>query len=161
MKQFLKTGEVGLKNGGYLTSKDGNPVNNWEFTDAQRHAEYIMTFAELAKGKDFKGKKADSIEDLRAAVEKALTAKDVVYVDKPTEVTRPVTDSLAKEALAFMDYGTEMSKVEKVNKFMQQFNVLNDFEQYGLFFDQEIVKLNKIYTIQEIKDAVMNTINLL
>lgn len=162
MKEFLKKGEVQLINGGYLSNKEGKPVNNYEFVDAQLHAEYIITFAEMAKGKDFKGKKADTVQDLREEVQAALSKKNpVTYVPKPTEVVRPVTDSLAKEALAFMDYADSMSKAEKINQFMQQFNILNDFEQFGLFFDQDIVKLNNIYTVEQIKEAVISTINLL
>ena len=44
---------------------------------------------------------------------------------------------------------------------MQQFKTLQDFETVGLFFDQGIVKLNKIYTVEEILNAVTETIELL
>lgn len=162
MSKFLKKEEVKLINGGYLSDKDGNPVNNSVFVQAQLEAEFVVTFANMAKGKDFKGKKADSLADLKLEVEKALYRdKDVTYIDKPKEVERPTHSALAKEAMAFMDYGDKLSKVEKVNKFMQKFNGLNDFETFGLFFDSGIVKLNRIYTIQEIKDAVMEAIELL
>lgn len=162
MKKFLKKGSLQLINGGYLSDKDGNPVSNIDFVNAQLSAEYVMTFAQLAKGKDFKGKVADTVQDLRKEVSEFLSKKNpIIYVDKPTAIERPITDSLAKEALAFMDYHESMSKVEKVNQFMQRFNVLNDFENFGLFFDDEIIKLNNIYTVQEIKDAVLATIDLL
>ena len=162
MSTFLKSSEVKLINGGYLSGKDDAPVDNYEFVDAQKEAEYICTFADMAKGKNFKGVKADSLIDVKAQVTEFLNKKDlVIYAEKPEEVARPVTSSLAKEALAFMEYGETMTKVEKVNQFMQKFNTLNDFEKHGLFFSSGIVKLNKIYTVQEIKDAVMNVIDLM
>jgi hypothetical protein len=63
--------------------------------------------------------------------------------------------------MAFLDNHKEISKVEKINQFLQQFNVINEFETFGLFFDQEIVKLGNIYTMAEITTAVTETIDLL
>lgn len=161
MKTFLKKTELNLVNGGYLTSKDGAPVNNDAFVNAQKHAEYIVKFAELAKGRDFKGKKADCIETLRKDVQEALSKKSIEFVAAPKKVGRKLTDQLKEEALAFMSFESETTKVEKMNAFLQQFEVLNDFEEFGLFFDEGIVKLNKIYTMKEIIAAVKETIDLL
>jgi hypothetical protein len=63
--------------------------------------------------------------------------------------------------LAFIDFQETSSKVNKVNNFLQQFTVLHDFETFGLFFTQDIVKLNKIYTVAEIKQAVTEVIDLI
>ncbi len=162
-KKFLKSTEVDLINGGYLSEKSSkNPVYNEKFVKAQEYANYIMTFAELAKGKDFKGKKADTVEGLRAEVIAMMVkAPSVVYVSEPTEVERPTTDALAKEALAFVAFTENKGKAKKINQFMQQFNVLKEFEEFGLFFEQDVVKLKKIYTVAEIQEAVTNTIDLL
>jgi len=160
-KQFLKSTDLQLLNGGYLSNKTGNPVSNQEFLSAQKHAEYVVTFANLAKGKDFKGKKADSIEDLKKELNDLLFSKNVTeFVKKPTSVERPITAQLKEEAMSFLNFHTETEKVDKINKFLQQFNVLKEFEDFGLFFDDEIVKLNKIYTLQEVVDAVTQTIDL-
>lgn len=162
MKKFLKKTEVELINGGYLSDKTGSPVSNDEFVNAQAHANYIMTFASLAKGKDFKGKKADTVEDLRKEVMALVlkTAK-VDYVTVPSSVARPTTDALAKEALAFIEFTETSTRAKKLNEFMQQFNVLREFEEFGLFFEQDVVKLKKIYTVAEIQTAVTDTIDLL
>ena len=162
MSTFLKNTELKLINGGYLSDAKGNPVSNAEFVKAQKNAEYVMVFANLAKGKDFKGKQADSLSSLKAEVQAYFNnSRPTVFVEKPTEVVRPVTASLAKEAMAFMDFQETSSKVEKINNFLQQFNVINEFETFGLFFSQDIVKLTQIYTIAEITEAVTSVIDLL
>lgn len=161
-KQFLKKDGIQLLNGGYLSNKEGNPVSNAEFVQAQQHAEFIVVFAAKAKGKDFKGKKADSLEDLRKEVQNLLSAtKAVSFVDKPAAVKRPTTDKIAAEAMDFIKFQESSSKVDKVNNFLQQFKILKEFEDFGLFFEEDIVKLNKIYTMKEVIDAVTETIDLL
>lgn len=158
-KTFLKVKELSLENGGYLTGK-GKPVANAEFHKAQKHAEYVITLAKLAKGKDFKGKKADSIEDLKTLVAKQLASTEVVeFVKSPKKPKRAVTESLKEEALAFIAFEEEGDNAKKINKFLQQFNVINDFENHGLFFDSDISKLTKIYTMKDIIAAVTSMID--
>tara|TARA_R110000868_G_scaffold179968_2_gene420417 strand:+ start:132 stop:626 length:495 start_codon:yes stop_codon:yes gene_type:complete len=161
-KQFLKNGQVELVNGGYLSTKEGgNPVSNAEYVKAQQHAEYVVTFATLAKGKDFVGKRADSLVDLQNEVSKALAAKKKVFVAKPTAIEKTLTKQLQDEAMAFMNFEENSSKVDKVNNFLQQFAVLDEFEIFGLFFESDIVKLNKLYTMSEVVTAVQEVIDLL
>ena len=160
-KQFLKNGEVVLVNGGYLSTTDGKPVFNQEFVNAQKHAEYVITFAELAKGKDFVGKKASSLSELEAEVRKALTAKQKTFVSKPTPVEKTLTRQLADEALAFMTFEENSGKVDKINNFLQAFTALDEFQEFGLFFEDGIVKLNKLYTMAEVTTAVTEVIDLL
>lgn len=161
MKQFLKKEQVQLVNGGYLSNNEEKPVFNQAFVDAQKRAEYIVTFAEMAKDKDFVGKKADSLEDLQKAVAKALEAKKTKFVEGPEAPEKSLTKKLADEALAFMTYEKDVNKADKINNFLSEFEVINEFESFGLFFEEDIVKLNKIYTMQEIVDAVKATIDLL
>ena len=160
-RQFLKKDQIQLVNGGYLSNPDGNPVYNHSFVVAQQHAEYIVTFAELAKKKDFVGKKADSLEDLRKEVQKALTSNTKTFVEKPKAVTKPTHEKLASEALAFINFQESASKVDKINNFLQQFTVLDEFEQFGLFFEEDIVKLNNLYSMEDVIKAVTETIDLL
>lgn len=162
MKNFLNSSKVVVKNG-YL-SVDGaemSPIFHKGFVDAQLRAEYVVTFAKLAKGKDFVGKKADSLEDLKAKVLGELAKKDTSYVSAPKKVVRKITKGLADEAFAFMQFKEDTTKVEKINKFLQEFNIVNEFETVGLFFEQDIVKIEKIYTMKEIVAAVTETVNLL
>ena len=165
MKTFLKKSDLTLENGGYLTSKGekgkaGKAVANAEFNKAQKHAEYVVTLAKLAEGKDFKGKKADSMDDLKALVAKQLSSSDVVkHVKAPSAPKRPTTEALKDEALAFITFQEEGSNAEKVNAFLQQFNIINEFEEFGLFFDEGISKLNKIYTMKDVVKAVTSMID--
>ena len=79
----------------------------------------------------------------------------------PKEVKRPMNEKLQSEALAFIDFQTSSSKTEKINQFLQQFSILKEFEDFGLFFEEEIVKLNKIYTMDDVIKAVTDTVDLL
>ena len=161
-KIFVKKSELVLVNGGYVvTGEKQTPVYNENFIAVQKHAEWVVTFAEKAKGKDFVGKVADSIEDVKAEVRKALSKSDVKYVEAPKEVVRKLTDELQKEALNFCKYNSEVSKTDKINKFLQQFNIIQEFEEFGLYFEENICKLNKIYTIEEIVKAVKEVIDVI
>lgn len=161
-KIFVKSADLALVNGGYVvTGKSQTPVFHEEFIKLQKHAEWIVTFAEKAKGVDFVGKLPASIEAVKYEVTKALAGSSVEYVPKPEKVERELSDKLVAEALAFVEYTGESTKVEKINKFMQTFNVIKEFEEFGLYFEEEICKLNKVYTIKEIVTAVKEVIDLL
>jgi len=162
-KVFLKKGDLALINGGYLSIKDTEaPVGNQEFVNAQQHAEYICTFAKMAKDKDFLGKKADDLEALRREVNNFINNnKSITFVAKPEEVKRPTHEKLQSEALAFINFQDSSSKTDKINHFLQQFKVLKEMEEFGLFFEEEIVKLNKIYTLKDVVNAVTEVIDLL
>ena len=161
-KIFVKKEELTLINGGYLVIKEKEtPVYNEQFITVQKHAEWVVTFAEKAKGKDFIGKQADSIADVKAEVMKALANKGVEYIKSPKKVKQDLTEKLQEEALAFIKYQGESSKTEKINKFLQQFNIIQEFEEFGLYFEEDICKLNKIYTIEEIVKAVTEVIDII
>lgn len=161
-KIFVKNGELTLVNGGYLTFGDKQtPVYNENFVAIQKHAEWVVTFAEKAKGKDFVGKKADSIADVKAEVLKTLSNSDVEYVKAPKKVVTDLTDKLQAEALDFCKYHSELSKTEKINKFLQQFNIIQEYQEFGLYFEENICKLNKIYTIDEVVKAVKQVIDII
>lgn len=161
-KIFVKSSALELVNGGYVvTGKAQTPVYNYEFIAAQRHAEWVVTFAEKAKGKDFTGKAPDSLASIKEEVAKTLNKSAVKYVTPPTEVKRELTDKLRDEAMAFINFNKESSKTDKINGFLQQFNVIQEFEEFGLYFEENICKLNKIYTIKEIVAAVTAVIDLL
>ncbi|NLI41603.1 MAG: hypothetical protein GX421_10565 [Caldisericales bacterium] len=161
-KIFVKKEELTLVNGGYVvTGKNETPVYNEQFITVQKHAEWVVTFAEKAKGKDFVGKAPDSIESVKEEVRKALSSKGVEYVKAPKKVKQDLTEKLQEEALAFIKYQGESSKTEKINKFLQQFNIIQEFEEFGLYFEEDICKLNKIYTIEEIVAAVTAVIDII
>ena len=144
-----------------VTGEKQTPVYNSDFVAVQKHAEWVVTFAEKAKGKDFVGKPADSIEAVKVEVKKALSKSNVEYVKAPKEVKREVTDKLQEEAMAFIKFNSELSKTEKINSFLQQFNIIKEYEEFGLYFEENICKLNKIYTIDEIVKAVKQVIDII
>lgn len=78
---------------------------------------------------------------------------------KPTK--GELTTKLANEALAWMTATNDVSKVEKINNFLQEFNIIKKFEDLGLYMEEEICELNKIYTINEIVKAVETVVELL
>ena len=161
-KIFVKKEELTLVNGGYVVTKEKEtPVFNREFIAVQKHAEWVVTFAEKAKGKDFVGKAPDSIESVKEEVRKVLSSKGVEYIKAPKKVKQDLTEKLQEEALAFIKYQGESSKTEKINKFLQQFNIIQEFEEFGLYFEEDICKLNKIYTIEEIVAAVTAVIDII
>jgi hypothetical protein len=160
-KVFVKKGELSLVNGGYLvTGKDETPVSNVEFVAAQKRAEYIVAFADAAKGKDFKGKAADSLDAVKAEVLAKLAAKDKKYVNAGSKPKGEMQEKLAKEALAFIKFDEKSTNAEKVNQFLQEFNIINEFEEFGLFFEQDVTKLNRIYAMDEIVASVEAVIDL-
>jgi hypothetical protein len=161
MKKFIKVDGLQLINGGYLSDSDGNPVFNADFVNTQRRAEYVVTFAKHAKNKDFTGKKADCLSECRKAVQEELAGKRPEYLAVPSKPAKTMSNKLADEALKFMEWEESSSKVDKINGFLQEFNVLAEFEEFGLFFEDDIVKLNKIYTMAEITAAVEQTIELI
>jgi len=159
---FLKKEQLELINGGYLSSTEsGQPVTNADFVQAQEKAHYVVTFAKVFKSKDLKGKTPDSLEDIITEVQNTLAEKDVTYVTKAAKPAQELTDKLVKEALAFVDFKKEEKNNDLINDFMQQFNVLTDFETFGLFFENGIVKLPKIYTVAEILEAVTTCIDVI
>lgn len=166
-KQFLKNSEVSLLNGrktggGYLSNTEtGKPVFNAEFVAAQKAAEYVVTFAEMAKGKNFKGTEGISLAAFKAEVSAALAEKSPKFVENATKPEQTVTKALAAEALAFMDYAKDNGKNAKINTYLQKFTTLDEFDEVGLFFEEDIVKLNALYTFEEVKTAVISVIDLI
>lgn len=162
-KMFLENSELTLTKG-YLSQKGvkNGFVTNPEFVEAQEKAHYVITFATVAKGKKLVADKVTTLDEIKAEVKELLSKKDTCYFEKPAEVVGKITQQMKDEALAFIQYNEDLAKTAKLNKFMQDFNIINEFESTGLFFEEGISpKLSKIYTIKEIKKAVESCIDLL
>lgn len=157
---FVAKGEATLNKGGYLVNTQGQPVNHIEFVEAQTKAHRVVTLAELAKGKTFETVQGYSKAQLMADLNEALSVKNYNYVEMPKEPVRTINNQLAAEALDFMKYGKEKQTAERVNEYMQVFNVLSDYEDFGLYFTEGLVKMTKVYTLAEIKQAVTEVIDL-
>lgn len=164
MKEFLSSKEVVIANGGYLfnTAKPkAQPVTNEAFVVAQQQAEFVIKFAEMAKGKNFKTVKGEDLSAFTLSVYNSLQEKDVEYVSVPEPKKGKTQTALANEALKYITDTEGQTTAIKVNAYLQQFNVLRDFEAHGLFFEQGVSKLNKIYTVKEVTQAVTSVIDLL
>jgi|SRR5690606_7236406 len=162
-KMFLENSELTLVKG-YLSQKDvkNGFVTNDAFVEAQQEAHYAITFAFVAKGKKLVSDEVTTLEQIKEEVQKLLSKQSTEYFPKPAEVVGKITKQMQDEALAFVKYGEDLAKNSKLNEYMQKFNIINEFETTGLFFEEGISpKLEKIYTIEEIKTAVESCIELL
>jgi len=153
--KFLKKDQIDLVNGGYLVIKGTDtPVQHAEFCRLQEEAHYLVSLANKVRGVDFTPKTVKSFAEYKAEVVKEINSQKRQYVAKPEEVAQPTAEKLQKEAMAWMESQKNISKAEKLNTLLQKFNVIADFEEFGLFFGEGITKLSKIYTVAEITDAV-------
>ena len=155
-KQFIKKDGLALVNGGYLVNASTQePVFHKEFVELQKRAEYVITFIQALEGKDLVGKKADSLDAIKKEVtDKLYGEQKISFLSEPTKVDTPTLDALTKEALSFVKNTEDKDRVAKINQFLQEFKLLKEFEDFGLYFEQsDIVKLNKIYTIQDLVEA--------
>lgn len=155
---FVKKGQLKTVNGGYLVvnNEAETPVYHQEFVALQQEAHALVKLAEKVKETDFTKKKVVTFEDLRAEVEKELKSKKVVsYVPMPEKVEQPLTTKLKDEAMLWLNFQQNETKAAKINSIMSKFDLINDFCSHGLYFTTDkIVKLEAIYTIEQIVEAV-------
>jgi len=154
--QFLKLNEISLNPAGYLVATETNkPVNHKEFAEQQKRAHYVVKLSEAIKDKNFKAVAIDDLEAITRKLQAELDAADVTnYVAAPEKPTSKVQEELVQFALDFASYGDKKEQTDKINTFMQTFNAINGVESVGDYFSEGLVKLNKIYTIEEILAAV-------
>ena len=159
--QFLTTNKLELNAAGYLVSND-QPVTHAQFVAEQKNAEYICKLADAIKGKKFKADKVDDLASIKAEIRASINAtRSYTYEAVPAEPTSKIKDELTQFALDFDKFQDEKGNVEKVNSLMQQFNTIKDIETVGDYFSEGVVKLNKIYSIDEILSAVKATVDIL
>ena len=156
--QFLKMKDLKLNEANYLvTGKDERPVTHSEFVKQQELAHFTVKLAEAVKGKNFKTNKVDSLDAIMTEVRNSISASTKVsYISSPTKPTSSVNEEMVNFALNFAKYEDEKIQAEKLNEIMQQFNKINDLEKIGDFFQEGLVKLNKVYSIAEIQEAVVS-----
>ncbi len=157
--KFLKKNDLLLVNGGYLVSnikEEQMPVNHDQFVQKQKEAHALVTLANKVKNADFTIKIPVTFEQLRQEVTKEINEQEQkTYVASPTKPSLSVTESLQLEAMKWLDFEKIKGQSDRVNKMLQTFNIIDEFETFGLYFNtNEIVKLSKIYTIEEIVSAM-------
>jgi hypothetical protein len=154
--EFLKSTDLALNPAGYLVGKkSGKPVNHEVFVRQQKAAEYVVKLSEAIKDKNFKCGKVDDLEQIKAEVMAAINAKNTKsYVADPKKPVSKANEELVKYALDFVEYEKTKSDIEKINQLMAQFDVVDAIETVGDYFSEGLCKLNAIYTIDQILEAV-------
>lgn len=152
MQIFVEKGQLSLKNNTYLVTGDKQlPVNNREFYKAQKRAAFIHELSKEIENHNFKSVKASTIDEVLRIVENKINASSsTIFVETPKIEVGELTTKLKQESLAFLTSLSEQGDSEVLNKIMQEFLIIKKFEDVGLYFDQEVVELNHIYTIGEI-----------
>ena len=152
--KFLKNNELELVNGGYLVTGE-TPVNHTEFVNLQKEAHYLVNLANTVRATDFQVKEAITFDSVVKQVTLDLNNEKRTYVNAPIAAPTPTLDKLQKEALAWLGNKENEGKTEKLNRIMQKFNVLADFESFGLYFTTDkIVKLQALYSLEQVIEAV-------
>lgn len=159
--EFLKLSELSLNSANYLIGKSGKPVNHLAFVEQQAKAHYVVSLAAATKGKVFKCGKLDDLDAIKAEVKAAIGNTTRSYVEAPKKPTSKVNDEMVEFALNFAKFEDEKGKVEQINLFMQEFNAISDVESVGDYFSEGVVKVAKLYTIDEILKAVKANIEIL
>ncbi len=154
--EFLTSENLSLNPAGYLINSTTNkPVTHSDFVSQQKNAEYIVKLADAIKNKNFTCDKVDNLEEIKANVLASINAKNVKeYISAPSKPVSKANEELVKFALDFATYEEDKSKVETINKLMAQFDSIEAVESVGDYFSEGLVKLNKIYSIDEILAAV-------
>lgn len=157
--EFLKLSDLKLNPAGYLiNAKTEKPVNHEAFVKQQRAAEFTVKLAEAIKDKNFKCAKIDDFNTIKAEVLKAINEKSIKeFVATPKKPVSKVNEELVKYALDFVAFEEKKADIDKINQLMNEFEVIDAVENVGDYFSEGLVKLNKIYTIKEILEAVQIT----
>lgn len=154
-KSFKTKGEVHVVKG-YLSTdaKKITPVNHKGFVTAQKRAHLLITVASKMAGKTFVAKEADDIKALISDVKASLSSTEAIdFVPKVAATKGSTTVKLEKEALSFIKDSAKSEEANKVNAKLQEFSIVKEFEEIGLFFDSKTVKLSNIYSLEEIVEA--------
>lgn len=146
MSNFLGKGKVFLNDTNYLVDAKGNPITNKEFVVEQQEAHSIVCLSTKAP------KTTKVVEETVECT--SVTRKEFVKV--PEVNVGALNKQLREESIAFVNSQWEAQVAKRVNDIMNSsFNSLKQFEDFGMFFDEGVVQLEKIYTVQEVVDALV------
>jgi len=158
MNKLLKLENLQLDAAGYLTDLDGNTVNQKEFVEQQKLANFYVELAKRIKDKNFKPTEiVESFKDIHDRLVLQLKQNEkVTYVTPPVKPEMSIVNQLTEEAMAFVNYTENTEKTYKINQEMQRFNKIHQVGNVGERFTDDVVLLNipKLYTIAEILEAV-------
>ena len=157
MEKFFRKDQVKVNDAGYLVDNEGCPIYNCSFNDEQEHIEKAVLLAEALIVRGHVSENKTVLKTNLAALLKE------VYKDKTTHQLiqyRPLekgtlSKQLAEESLNFIETFKYNESAEKINELVNsEFNNTLKFEEFGLTFATPYaMKLNKIYTIADLKSA--------
>jgi hypothetical protein len=143
-----------LVNGGYLVTGE-TPVNHTEYVNLQKEAHYLVNLANTVRATNFEVKEAITFDQVVKKVTLGLNNEKRTYVASPEVVATPTLDKLQKEALSWLGNKENEGKTEKLNRILQKFDIIAEFEEFGLYFSTDkIVKLQALYSLEQIVEAV-------
>ena len=153
--EFLKLVDVKLNEAGYLVStQTGKPVNNEAFVRAQNEAHLFVSIANECKGKKFKAAEVSVFASIVDKVKKSLSEEAIYeYETAPKKPDLSIADKIAAEGVAFAEFEGKQSKASKVNKLLAQFEAIRKTEQVGEYFEEGVVNLKKLYSIDDLVTA--------
>ena len=153
--EFLKLVDVKLNEAGYLVSvKTDKPVNNEAFVNAQNEAHLFVSIANECKGKKFKAAEVSVFASIVDKVKKSLSEEAIYeYETAPKKPDLSIADKIAAEGVAFAEFEGKQSKASKVNKLLAQFEAIRKTEQVGEYFEEGVVNLKKLYSIDDLVTA--------
>jgi hypothetical protein len=153
--EFLKIDQLKLNEAGYLVNTTTNkPVYHSAFVNEQKSAEYFVLLAEAIKDKTFKATDVDNLNMIKQQVlNKINTKAEVSYVSLPEKPISNVNEELVNYALKFVEYEENTEKTNQINNLMQQFNTINSVSVVGDYFEEKLVKLTNLYSIEDVVTA--------
>jgi len=154
MNTILRKEQVTLT-AGYLTDFAEKLVINTDFVHAQTRAHYYITLADELSEANMENVQGENFQSvLSRTLDKLNNETNRTYVNVPTKPATPKLDAIEAECQAWMNNEDDIIAVDKINKIMQQFNIIEDFEKVGIPFTSGTVKLNNIYSIEQITNAI-------
>ena len=153
--EFLKLVDVKLNEAGYLVSvKTDKPVKNEAFVRAQNEAHLFVSIANECKGKKFKAAEVSVFASIVDKVKKSLSEEAIYeYETAPKKPDLSIADKIAAEGVAFAEFEGKQSKASKVNKLLAQFEAIRKTKQVGEYFEEGVVNLKKLYSIDDLVTA--------
>ena len=154
--EFLKLVDVKLNEAGYLVSTQTNkPVNNVGFVNAQKEAHLFVSIAKECEGKVFKASEVVSVfSDIIEKVKNSVSTEAVYeYEAAPKKPTNSILDKITAAGVEFTEFESKKDKAAKVNKLMVQFEAIRKTEQLGEYFEEGVVNLKKLYSIDDLVTA--------
>ncbi len=153
---ILQKGDVKVQKG-YLFTKDGDTlIANDKLVKAYREAHYLTSMATAAKEVSFSIKETIQRDEWLRSFRNSYNSKKIKK-KKKKEVSKPLTENLAKEAKNFLEVIRENEIIDEVNDYLLSFDIIFTFEEVGVLFKEGPQSFEKdwLVSFKDLKKAVM------